>query len=143
MIQLRHLVLAAALLLLAAARPAAAQGTEQGTAPVPLDTLRAYAMEAVDELPSLKNRDAVARLLRRLYPPALRYPGFRGSTMVGMVLEDDGVPLEAVVTHSSGYPEVDEAALQVARAMRFRPAKADGRRVRVYVELPVTFVHER
>lgn len=89
--------------------------------------------------PALTNRPAIARLLTRSYPQALRDEGRSGRVTVTMVIDPSGVPHLATVTGSSGVPEFDEASLRVTRAMRFTPPVLDGSPVWVRVVVPVDF----
>jgi TonB family protein len=126
------------LLLLLAAAPVRAAAQD-----APADTIPASA-RVVDETdlatkPELVNRSAIARLLTRNYPRALREEGRTGRVTVTMVIDPAGVPRLVTVTGSSGIPEFDEASLRVTRAMRFSPPVQDGAPVWVRVRVPVEF----
>jgi len=130
------------LLLLSAAAPvhAAAQRAPADSA---ADTIPASA-RVVDEndlatKPELVNRGAVARLLTRNYPRALREEGKTGRVTITLVIDPAGVPRLVTVTGSSGIPEFDDASLRVTKAMRFSPPVLDGAPVWVRVRVPVEF----
>jgi TonB family protein len=89
--------------------------------------------------PELLNRDAVSRALQESYPPLLRDAGISGSPTVHFLIDEDGVVLKTQLSRSSRYPAMDEAALAVARAMRFSPASNKDRKVPVWVEIPIQF----
>jgi TonB family protein len=130
------------ILLLAAAAPARA-AAQRAPADTAADTIPASA-RVVDEndlatKPELVNRSAVARLLTRNYPRALREEGKTGRVTVTLVIDPAGVPRLVTVTGSSGIPEFDEASLRVTRAMRFSPPAMDGAPVWVRVRVPVEF----
>jgi len=130
------------LLLLAAAAPlhAAAQRAPADTAS---DTIPAAARVVDDNdlvvKPELVNRPAIARLLTRNYPHALREEGKTGRVTVTLVIDPAGVPHLVTVTGSSGVAEFDDASLRVTRAMRFSPPVHDGAPVWVRVRVPVEF----
>jgi TonB family protein len=126
------------LLLLAAAAPvsAAAQDTAADTIPA---SARVVDEKDLATRPELVNRGAIARLLTRNYPPALREEGRTGRVTVTMVIDPAGVPRLVTVTGSSGVPEFDAASLRVTRAMRFSPPVLDGAPVWVRVRVPVEF----
>ena len=89
--------------------------------------------------PELLNRDAVSRALQQSYPPLLRDAGISGSPTVHFLIDDDGVVLKTQLSKPSGYPAMDEAALAVARTMRFSPATNRDAKVPVWVEIPIQF----
>jgi protein TonB len=51
----------------------------------------------------------------------------------------DGTVLKVNLQHSSGFRRLDEAALQVAKNWKFKPATAGGQAIRSQVEVPVRF----
>lgn len=54
-------------------------------------------------------------------------------------IDERGGVLEARIERPSGYEAFDEAALGVARSMRFSPAWNRDRRVPVWAAVPVRF----
>jgi TonB family protein len=93
----------------------------------------------VDVGPELTNRAEVGRALVRSYPPLLRDAGIGGSTLIWFLIEEDGTVRDTELAASSGYPALDEAAVQVARSMRFTPARKDGRSITAWVQIPIVF----
>ncbi len=89
--------------------------------------------------PELANRAAVQRALQRLYPPVLRDAGLGGQVVVWVFVDEAGAVVRAVVRQSSGQPQLDAAALEVARVMRFTPAMNHDQKVKVWVSVPVLF----
>ncbi|MGQ0561353.1 MAG: energy transducer TonB [Gemmatimonadota bacterium] len=89
--------------------------------------------------PELLNRDVVARELVRRYPPELRAAGVAGTAVVWVLLQDNGMVKRVLIRNSSGHPQIDEAALHVARVMRFTPAQNKGKPVPVWIALPIVF----
>ena len=51
----------------------------------------------------------------------------------------DGTPKDIKVEKSSGYRELDRAALDAARRWRFNPEIRNGRKVEGYARVPVSF----
>jgi TonB family protein len=47
------------------------------------------------------------------------------------------------IHESSGYEALDQAAINVARAMRFSPAEHEGAAVAVWIQLPIRFAAAR
>jgi periplasmic protein TonB len=85
-----------------------------------------------------------ASLAYRLAP--LRFPTeamrqhMQGTVLLRVLVDPSGKPLKVEVENSSGYPLLDHSAReQVLAAWRFQPAMVDGRAVRAWARVPVTF----
>jgi TonB family protein len=89
--------------------------------------------------PELLNTEEVQRALIRSYPPMLRDAQIGGTTVVWIYIAESGIVDNALVQVASGKPELDQAALEVARVMRFTPALNVDRVVPVWVSIPITF----
>ena len=128
-----HFLYAAAALMLAAA-PATAQ-----SAPAPRDTA-GYEVKDVEQAPRLLNSRATAAAMSRVYPEAYRMQGVTGSVTIRFrVLENGTVDGQTVAASRGSDPLFAEAAVYVARQMRFRPARVNRQPVRAWVTLPVSF----
>jgi protein TonB len=82
------------------------------------------------------------RLLSRTnppYPPAARRQGREGVTTVSIELDDRGVVMDVRVLESSGYLDLDSAALAAVRAWRFSPALQAGMPIAARLDLAVRF----
>ena len=93
----------------------------------------------VDELPTL-DRNGLARLMERNYPPHLRDAGVDGRAVVEVVVDADGSvrPGSAKVIETS-HPGFEDATLRAAERFRFRPARIAGMVVPVRVSIPVVW----
>lgn len=89
--------------------------------------------------PALQNNADVVRALTREYPTVLRDSGIGGTVTVWFFIDENGRVLQTRVDQSSGYQQLDDAALKVADVMRFSPALNRENRVQVWVSLPITF----
>ncbi|MDT8369691.1 MAG: M56 family metallopeptidase [Longimicrobiales bacterium] len=89
--------------------------------------------------PVLENRGEVAGELERRYPSELRAAGIGGRSTVWFHIDETGRVMDAQVRATSGHEALDLAALEVAKTMRFRPAKNAGEAVAVWVAIPITF----
>jgi TonB family protein len=69
----------------------------------------------------------------------LRDAQISGTVVVWIFIDVDGIVGNTLVQTPSGYAELDEAALSVARTMRFSPALNGEQRVAVWLSLPITF----
>ena len=89
--------------------------------------------------PELLNADEVTRVLVREYPALLRDAGVGGTVVVWIYLDTQGAVQNTKVNVTSGYDQLDVAALAVANTMRFTPAYNRDQKVPVWVQIPVTF----
>jgi len=89
--------------------------------------------------PTLLNREEVAVVLEREYPPLLRDAGIGGTAYVRVFLDEEGRVRNAQIGESTGHAALDDAALRVAEAIRFSPALNGDKPVPVWISFPVTF----
>lgn len=89
--------------------------------------------------PELQNGQEVSRALAEHYPPMLRDAGIGATVNVWLFIDENGVVQKTQINESSGYDAFDEAALEVARIMRFSPAYNRDEKARVWVALDITF----
>lgn len=90
--------------------------------------------------PDLINRDLAGRLANQFMET------HRGSIPPGSYravvrahLDRQGVAEQIELLHPTWMPLLDNAALDIARQMRFRPATAEGLPVKVWVTIPIVF----
>jgi protein TonB len=84
---------------------------------------------------------------RALYVPGglERYPAEsllhkeRGTPLITVCIAATGAVERVQLTHSSGFPRLDQAALGIGRESRFEPATRDGKPVPVCMSYRVTF----
>ena len=89
--------------------------------------------------PQVVNPGEVQEAMAREYPSVLRDAGIGGVVQVFFHIRTDGTTAHAVVSESSGFEALDEAALRVAREFRWEPAENRGEAVPVWVQLPIRF----
>jgi protein TonB len=89
--------------------------------------------------PELRNAADVQRALVRTYPPMLRDAGIGGQAVVWFFIDENGKVVKTQLSKPSGYSQLDEAALDVAKIMQFSPAYNRDKKVPVWVEIPVVF----
>ena len=89
--------------------------------------------------PEITNRSEVQEALAREYPRALRRAGIGGQVVVWFFISETGRVLDTRVARTSGREELDAAALEVADVFRFAPAMNRDERVRVWIQMPITF----
>lgn len=89
--------------------------------------------------PELLNRDEVAALAKASYPEEVKAEGFAGTPTVRLYVDEAGAVRARRIERSSAIPALDEAALKVADAMRFAPARDGERPTHLWVSIPVQF----
>lgn len=93
-------------------------------------------------------REFQASAVSYLVPPVLTYPrisrelGEQGSVLLRVLVDEQGRPIDIQVAKSSGYPRLDQQAVQAMRAARFKPHVEDGVARRMWVRTPQTFILE-
>lgn len=94
---------------------------------------------ARDREPRLVNGDEVSRLLGEEYAE-IREEDDRGGTVVAWIfVDEDGGASQVRVFESSGREALDQAALRVARSMRYEPARMGDDPVGVWVHQRIDF----
>jgi protein TonB len=74
-----------------------------------------------------------------VYPLSLWDQDIEGETLLRVRVTDTGMVDSVEVQISSGYAAFDSAAIAGAKDLRFQPARRDGKRIRVWAEVPVHF----
>lgn len=65
----------------------------------------------------------------------------QGTVLLRVLVDESGTPVQVEVEHGSGYALLDRSAReQVLAHWRFQPAMANGRAVRAWARVPVSFV---
>lgn len=122
------------------APPPAATPVENGTQAVPPATMPTLAppqapVAAAPPEASLAYVDAPLR-----FPTEAIRRHLHGTVLLRVLVDEDGKPLAVAIEKSSGSRLLDQSARsQVLSGWRFQPAMADGRRIRAYARVPVTF----
>jgi len=73
------------------------------------------------------------------YPPEALRQRHEGTVLLAFTIGPDGSPLDIQVARSSGFAELDSAALAAARQWRFRALGPDGRATTASTRVPVRF----
>ncbi len=73
------------------------------------------------------------------YPPLARRLREQGTVMLRVHVDADGRATEVEIKTSSGFPRLDQAALQTVRQWRFVPGRLGGKAVAAWVLVPVAF----
>lgn len=86
----------------------------------------------VDENP------APTKTVKPSYPSSLKSEGVSGLVAVQIVIDEKGEVIDAKATKSS-HPDFEKPALDAIRKWKFKPAKKDGKEVKVRVTIPFRF----
>jgi len=93
--------------------------------------------------PVLTNASDMARMLETVYPKQLREDGVGGTVGLWVFVDETGEVGDAEVRESSGYPELDGAALRLVGSMEFSPAQdSEGNARSVWISQPIQFTTE-
>ena len=76
---------------------------------------------------------------RPLYPRMAREQGWQGEVLLRARINADGTVKNATVQKSSGFPILDDSAIQAVKIWSFRPAKNGEFPVPSTVDLPIRF----
>ena len=108
----------------------------------PSDLARPASAASPAPAPRQARVDAPPRPKRNIkpdYPRGARQRGEQGEVTVEMRVDESGAVSAASVVASSGFPELDEAALRAVRSARFTPAKSGGKSVAATARIALTF----
>lgn len=73
------------------------------------------------------------------YPRMSRRHGEEGRVILRVFVETDGKPTNVTVHESSGFPRLDQAALNAVRQWTFVPARQGSEEVAAWVLVPISF----
>lgn len=89
---------------------------------------------------SESGRRDLARLLERSYPPLLRESGVTGQAVMQFVVNEDGrVEGSTIKVISATHDAFGDASGDVLRQARFTPARVGSRKVRMMLQLPISW----
>jgi protein TonB len=77
------------------------------------------------------------------YPRASKRLKETGSVVVRVWIDEGGAPQSVQVGKSSGYPRLDEAAVDAVRKFRFEPYTENGRPTAGWALIPLNFDLEK
>lgn len=73
------------------------------------------------------------------YPERMRKLEVEGLVIVGAALDEQGLVFDTQILKSSGYDELDDAAVEAVRNARFTPAMQGEKPLAVKISVPVNF----
>jgi protein TonB len=81
----------------------------------------------------------VKRRVDPVYPAGSRRDGEEGTGLFRVLVDERGRPLDVEVLKSSGFPRLDQAAMEAIRKWSFSPALQNGAAVRSWTRVSVAF----
>jgi len=128
------------------AQPASAQPTPASTPPATIATAAApsstpAASTAPGGAPVTQPRidHQYRRNTQPTYPRLSRRRGEEGTVLLQLMVRKDGSVAQVRIKQSSGYPRLDQAALEAVRGWKYNPATRDGKAIDYPYLQPVTF----
>lgn len=113
--------------------------TDDGSVPVPL-TPPTIAPPATDVSSAPVEATLAYRATPLKYPAQALHSRLQGQVILKVLVDENGVPQEVAIEQSSGYTLLDRSAReQVLKGWKFEPAMVNGRAVRAWARVPVTF----
>ena len=73
------------------------------------------------------------------YPPASRRAGEQGTVRLKVLVDTSGRASNVAVTQTSGFPRLDQAAVEAVRKWRFVAATDGTNKIQAYTQVAVTF----
>lgn len=74
-----------------------------------------------------------------LYPRTARRKGWEGTVFLKVLVNPNGTPEKIVVAKSSGYPMLDDSAMETVRKWKFSPAQTGLLKFASWITIPVQF----
>ena len=74
-----------------------------------------------------------------IYPPASRRAGEQGTVRLKVLVDTSGRASNVAVTQTSGFPRLDQAAVEAVRKWRFVAATDGTNKIQAYTQVAVTF----
>ena len=98
----------------------------------------AFGQDAEGVYTKVDENPAPTKTVKPSYPSSLKSEGVSGLVAVQIVIDEKGEVLDAKATKSS-HPDFEKPALEAVKKWKFKPAKKDGKEVKVRVTIPFRF----
>jgi len=103
-----------------------------------ISTLSLHAQDADGVYTKVDENPAPVKTSKPVYPMQLKRDGTTGLVALTCVIDEKGEVLSVKVSRSS-HPGFDNAAMEALQKWKFKPAKKDGKAVKVKVTIPFRF----
>ena len=74
-----------------------------------------------------------------VYPTMSKRNGEQGTVVLRVMVRHDGTAGTVEVKSSSGFPRLDQSAVDAVKTWRFNPATVDGKAVDEWYQVPIPF----
>ena len=74
-----------------------------------------------------------------VYPQSSRLAGEQGEVVIDATVDADGLPSVIALQRSSGYPALDNAAIEAVKGARFKPYMVNGKPQPIVLRMPISF----
>lgn len=119
--------------------PPVVNTSDDGSAPAVV-TPPTIAPPAIDVTSAPVEATLAYRATPLKYPAQALHSRLQGQVILKVLVDENGMPQEVAVEQSSGYTLLDRSAReQVLKGWKFEPAMVNGRAVRAWARVPVTF----
>lgn len=81
--------------------------------------------------------------LQLVYPRASRRAAESGRVVLRVFIDEAGLPRQVLVSQSTGFPRLDEAAIAAVQKARFKPYTIDGQPASGWALVPLSFDLEK
>jgi TonB family protein len=92
-----------------------------------------------DDFVKVDSMPVMIHVVEATYPDSAKSAGITGKVWVKALIDSTGIVRNVVVSKSSGYDELDDAAVKAVWKCKFKPALLDGKPVAVWIAYQVTF----
>jgi TonB family protein len=101
--------------------------------PANLNGVQVINLADLDQQPVIRFRTPIN------YPIKMRGNGITGTVQVGFICDAEGRVRDTHIVTSSGFNELDQAAVKGISTWVFKPGRKNGHAVNVHMTVPVTF----
>ena len=91
-----------------------------------------------DEPVETSEADAIKKV-RPIYPKRYQRRSIEGTVLIKLLVNEQGIVTQVDVVESSGFRQMDQAAVNAAKQWVFKPKQKGGRTVKSWLKLPVKF----
>jgi protein TonB len=123
-------------------KPVQRKPQQQARPAAPVDSQPQQAAPAAPAAPHVVDASQLGYLVapKPVYPKRAERAGEQGLVLIRVLIDIAGRPAQVSLEKSSGFPDLDQAALSAARAAQFRPYMVGGLPRAVLVIVPINFV---
>ena len=96
-------------------------------------------MDPIGKIRGIRTSVKPIKAPRPTYPRFAREQGWQGTSVLRLRIDDHGRVSKAIIQRSSGYPALDDSAIQTVKQWGFLPGKNGEFPVTTVVDIPIRF----